>query len=102
MVQGNETAKKALVILVTGAEQIEVVIHVDVMRRAKIEVTLVGLTSADPLTCSRDVVIKLNCSHSSAADSTFAAVLVPGGANVSWGSCKICTEKDGSLSTGKC
>ena len=58
MVQGNETAKKVLVILVTGAEQIEVVIHVDVMRGAKIEVTLFGLTSADPLTCSRDVVIK--------------------------------------------
>ena len=70
MVQGKETAKKVLVILVTGAEQIEVVIHVDVMRRAKIEVTLVGLISADPLTCSLDVVIKPNCSHSSAVDST--------------------------------
>ena len=42
MVQGKETAKKVLVILVTGAEQMEVVVQVDVMRRAKIEVTLVG------------------------------------------------------------
>ena len=91
MVQSKETAKKVLVILVTGAEQMEVVIHVDVMRRTKIEVTLVGLTSADPLTCSRDVVNKTDCSHSSAADSTCATVLVPGGANVFWGSCKNCS-----------
>ena len=58
MVQDKETAKKVLVTLVTGAEQMEVAIHVDVMRRAKIELILFGLTSADPLTCSRDVVIK--------------------------------------------
>ena len=86
MVQGKEMGKKVLVILDTRAEQMEVLIHVDVIRRAKIEVTLVGLTSAEPLTCSRDVVIKPDCSQSSAADSTCAAVLVPGGANVSWGS----------------
>ena len=48
MVQGKETAKKVLVILVTGVEQIEVGIHVDAMRRAKIEVTLVGLISESP------------------------------------------------------
>ncbi|XP_075263692.1 Parkinson disease protein 7 homolog [Convolutriloba macropyga] len=77
---GEEMAKKVLVILAAGAEEMEVVIPVDVMRRAKIEVTLAGLSSADPVTCSRDVVIKPDCSLSSVADSTYDAVLIPGGA----------------------
>ena len=85
MVQGKETAKKVLVILFTGAEQMEVGIPVDVMRRAKIEVPLVALPSTNPLTCSRDVVIKPDCSHSSVADTTCAAVLLPGGASCSGG-----------------
>ena len=80
----------------------KVVIPVDVMRRAKIEVTLFGMPSADPVPCSRDVVIKPVCSHSSVADSTCAAVLIPGGAKVFWGSYKNCSEKDGSLPTEKC
>ena len=102
MVQGKEKVKKVLVILVTGAEQMEVFLAVEVMRRAKMELTLVGLPSADPLTCSRDVVIKPDCSLSSEADSTCAAVLVPGGAKVFWWRYRNCSENDRSLSTGNC
>uniref|UniRef100_A0A8C6B7G8 protein deglycase n=1 Tax=Monodon monoceros TaxID=40151 RepID=A0A8C6B7G8_MONMO len=50
-------SKRALVILATGAEEMETVIPVDVMRRAGIKVTIAGLTGKDPVQCSRDVVI---------------------------------------------
>ncbi|XP_066297098.1 Parkinson disease protein 7 homolog isoform X2 [Branchiostoma lanceolatum] len=47
----------ALVILAEGAEEMETVISVDVMRRGGIKVTLAGLAGTDPVKCSRDVVI---------------------------------------------
>ncbi|KAG9352927.1 hypothetical protein JZ751_017503 [Albula glossodonta] len=49
--------KRALVILAKGAEEMETVIPVDVMRRAGIAVTLAGLTGKEPVQCSRDVSI---------------------------------------------
>uniref|UniRef100_A0A8C8H2E6 protein deglycase n=2 Tax=Oncorhynchus TaxID=8016 RepID=A0A8C8H2E6_ONCTS len=49
--------KKALVILSKGAEEMETVIPVDVMRRAGIAVTLAGLTGKDPVQCSRDIYL---------------------------------------------
>lgn len=49
--------KKALVILSPGAEEMETVISVDVMRRAQICVTLAGIDSSAPVRCSRDVRI---------------------------------------------
>uniref|UniRef100_A0A2K5I4D8 protein deglycase n=1 Tax=Colobus angolensis palliatus TaxID=336983 RepID=A0A2K5I4D8_COLAP len=50
-------SKRALVILAKGAEEMETVILVDVMRRAGIKVTIAGLAGKDPVQCSRDVVI---------------------------------------------
>ncbi|XP_012920631.1 protein DJ-1 isoform X2 [Heterocephalus glaber] len=50
-------SKRALVILAKGAEEMETVIPVDVMRRAGIRVTVAGLAGNDPVQCSRDVVI---------------------------------------------
>ncbi|XP_063576257.1 Parkinson disease protein 7 isoform X2 [Pongo abelii] len=50
-------SKRALVILAKGAEEMETVIPVDVMRRAGIKVTIAGLAGKDPVQCSRDVVI---------------------------------------------
>uniref|UniRef100_A0A6Q2ZL06 protein deglycase n=1 Tax=Esox lucius TaxID=8010 RepID=A0A6Q2ZL06_ESOLU len=49
--------KRALVILSKGAEEMETVIPVDIMRRAGIAVTLAGLTGKDPVQCSRDVYL---------------------------------------------
>jgi protein DJ-1 len=47
--------KRALVLLADGAEEMETVIPVDVLRRAGIHVVLAGLAGAGPVTCSRGV-----------------------------------------------
>ena len=73
-------AKKALVILAPGAEEMETVISVDVLRRAKIDVTLAGLDGNEPVECSRSVKIVPDVSLDEAVDrGPFDVVLLPGG-----------------------
>uniref|UniRef100_A0A674MNS6 protein deglycase n=1 Tax=Takifugu rubripes TaxID=31033 RepID=A0A674MNS6_TAKRU len=60
-------AKRALVILAKGAEEMETVIPVDIMRRAGIAVTVAGLTGKEPVQCSRNVVI---CPDASLEDAS--------------------------------
>uniref|UniRef100_A0A9L0R9C9 protein deglycase n=1 Tax=Equus caballus TaxID=9796 RepID=A0A9L0R9C9_HORSE len=73
-------SKRALVILAKGAEEMETVIPVDVMRRAGIKVTIAGLAGKDPVQCSRDVVI---CPDASLEDAKkqgpYDVVVLPGG-----------------------
>ena len=72
--------KKALVILSPGAEEMETVISVDIMRRAKISVTVAGIDSADPVTCSREVRILPDMSLDDAATKgPYDVVVLPGG-----------------------
>ena len=74
------TAKKALVILSPGAEEMETVISVDVLRRAKIEVTLAGLESSDPVECSRSVKIVPDMSLENAMkQGPYNVIVLPGG-----------------------
>ncbi|XP_023701865.1 protein/nucleic acid deglycase DJ-1 [Cryptotermes secundus] len=72
--------KSALVIIAEGAEEMEVVISVDVLRRAGISVTVAGLAGPDPVRCSRSVVV---CPDSSLQDALtkapFDAIVLPGG-----------------------
>jgi protein DJ-1 len=69
----------ALVVLAEGAEEMEVTIIVDVLRRAGVEVTLAGLDGAAPVGCSRRVVIVPDMALSRAGyDHT--ALILPGGA----------------------
>jgi len=73
-------ARKALVILAAGAEEMETVISTDVMRRAKIDVTLAGLESDQPVTCSRGVKIVPDKSLDEAAkEGPYDVVVLPGG-----------------------
>ncbi|XP_053307361.1 Parkinson disease protein 7 [Spea bombifrons] len=73
-------AKRALVILAKGAEEMETVIPTDVMRRAGIKVTVAGLTGKDPVLCSRDVLICPDMSLEEArGQGPYDVVVLPGG-----------------------
>nr|XP_032824194.1 protein/nucleic acid deglycase DJ-1 [Petromyzon marinus] len=73
-------AKRALVILAKGAEEMETVIPTDVLRRAGIKVTLAGLAGPEPVQCSRDVVICPDTSLEKAmAEGPYDVVVLPGG-----------------------
>ncbi|NP_001279415.1 Parkinson disease protein 7 homolog [Callorhinchus milii] len=73
-------AKRALVILAKGAEEMETVIPVDLMRRAGITVTVAGLSGKEPVTCSRDVVIVPDSSLEDAVKKgPYDVVVLPGG-----------------------
>lgn len=73
-------SKRALIILAKGAEEIETVVPVDIMRRAGITVTVAGLAGKDPVQCSRDVMI---CPDTSLEDARkqgpYDVVVLPGG-----------------------
>ncbi|XP_067826301.1 Parkinson disease protein 7 homolog [Heptranchias perlo] len=73
-------AKRALVILAKGAEEIETVVPTDLMRRAGITVTVAGLTGKEGVTCSRDVVICPDTSLQDAAkQGPYDVIVLPGG-----------------------
>ena len=74
--------KKALVLLAKGAEEMEAVITVDVLRRGKIETTLasVGEDASNIITCSRDIKIAADCSLKDAlSKAPYDAIVLPGG-----------------------
>lgn len=62
--------KTALVILAPGAEEMELVIAVDVLRRAGVVVTVASLDSADNavVKCSRHIVIVADTSLDKVAE----------------------------------
>ncbi|XP_066546999.1 Parkinson disease protein 7 homolog [Amia ocellicauda] len=73
-------AKRALVILSKGAEEMETVIPVDIMRRAGVSVTLAGLAGKEPVQCSRDVLLCPDASLEDArAQGPYDVVVLPGG-----------------------
>lgn len=70
---------RVLVILADGAEEMEVVITVDVLRRAGIEVVSAGLAGSGPVTCSRGVRLVPDLGLAEAR-GPFDLVVLPGGA----------------------
>ncbi|XP_071946244.1 Parkinson disease protein 7-like [Antedon mediterranea] len=71
---------KALLLLADGAEEMETVIPVDVLRRAEIDVTVAGLTGIAPVTCSRNVVIVPDKSVEDAVkEGPYDVIILPGG-----------------------
>ncbi|VDK88062.1 unnamed protein product [Litomosoides sigmodontis] len=71
--------KTAMVILAEGAEEMETVIPVDILRRAGIEVTIAGLLDKSIVKCSRQVMIMPDKALSEVADEKFDVVILPGG-----------------------
>jgi protein DJ-1 len=71
--------RTALVILAPGAEEIEVSIIVDVLRRASVKVTLAGLGGSAAVTCSRGLRLVPDVALGDVAGN-FDAVVLPGGA----------------------
>lgn len=76
-----EPSKKALVLLAAGAEEMEVVIVVDVLRRGGIEVTLAGVAGVAPVVCSQGVTLVPEVALSAVVEAgeTFHLLVLPGG-----------------------
>jgi len=70
---------RILVILAAGAEEMETVITVDVLRRADIQVVVAGLDGGDAVKCSRDIMILPDKSLDDAMGDMYDAVVLPGG-----------------------
>jgi protein DJ-1 len=70
---------RVLILLASGAEEMEVVIVADVLRRAGLEVTLAGVDGAGPVRCSRGVVLVPD-SDLAAVKGDFDLIVLPGGA----------------------
>ena len=75
----TDSKKSALVMLAQGAEEMETTIIVDVLRRAKVEVTLAGIDGVNAVTCSRGLRI-LPDAALDAVEGDFDVVVMPGGA----------------------
>ncbi|XP_075679589.1 protein dj-1beta-like [Dermatophagoides pteronyssinus] len=73
------STKKALVILTEGAEEMELVITADVLRRAQIDTTIAGLNTINPVKCSRNVMIVPDKNLSTINVNEFDAFVLPGG-----------------------
>ncbi|MGM0575596.1 MAG: DJ-1 family glyoxalase III [Myxococcota bacterium] len=71
-------APRALVLLAEGAEEMEAIIAVDVLRRGEVQVTVAGVDGAAPVTCSRGVRIVPDAALAD-VDGTFDAIVLPGG-----------------------
>jgi protein DJ-1 len=77
----DSEAVRALVLLAQGAEEMEVVIVVDVLRRAGVDVVLAGLDGDGPVLCSRGVRLVPDVALDGVADgAAFDVVVLPGGA----------------------
>ncbi|KRY26935.1 Protein DJ-1 [Trichinella spiralis] len=72
--------RTAVVLLSEGAEELETVAVVDILRRAEIEVTLASTTgNVEPIKCSRGVVIKPDDIFDAIKVNLFDVVVLPGG-----------------------
>jgi DJ-1 family protein len=69
----------ALVVLAPGAEEMEAVISIDVLRRGGIDVTVAGVSGDEPVRCSRGVVITPDAALENVGDD-FDVLVLPGGA----------------------
>jgi protein DJ-1 len=69
----------ALVLLAPGAEEMEVTICVDVLRRGQVQVTLAGINGSDAVVCSRGLRLLPDAAFADVLDQDFDVVVLPGG-----------------------
>ncbi|KAJ8680216.1 hypothetical protein QAD02_016003 [Eretmocerus hayati] len=74
--------KTAVCLLAEGAEEMEAVITVDILRRAGVDVTIASITDKECITCSRDVKICTDSLLNNVESQKYDAVILPGG--VGW------------------
>ena len=72
--------KRVVVPLTEGAEELEAVTVVDLLRRAGIEVVVAGLTGGGPVRASRGVMLTPDQPLDVVLDEPFDGVVFPGGA----------------------
>ncbi|MFN9940360.1 MAG: DJ-1/PfpI family protein, partial [bacterium] len=77
----NETnmVKKALVFLIDGNEESELITTVDALRRADVECLIAGVHGNHPVTCVQHVRIIPDLELNRCENEIFDAVIVPGG-----------------------
>ncbi|KAK0420741.1 hypothetical protein QR680_014855 [Steinernema hermaphroditum] len=69
----------ALVVASNGSEDMELVISVDVLRRANVKVTVAGLQDTDRITCARGTTIIVDEKLEDVASKIYDVVVLPGG-----------------------
>ena len=76
----NATTPRVMILLAPGAEEMEAVIIIDVLRRAGVEVVVAGVEGHDAVACSRGVRLVPDVSLADvAAAETFDFIILPGG-----------------------
>ncbi len=71
-------SKKAMIILAPGYEELEAVAVIDMLRRAGIDIKVVGITEG-PIPSARDVKIVPDCTLDEVKDEQFDLIVLPGG-----------------------
>lgn len=71
--------KKAVIFLTDKAEETEVVITIDILRRAGVEVIIAGVNGCEPVTCVQYVRIVPDVELEKLTNEIFDVVIVPGG-----------------------
>ncbi|CAH0712817.1 unnamed protein product, partial [Brenthis ino] len=97
LISTSTMSKTALMIMAQGAEEMETVITVDMLRRAGVSVTLAGLDGNAPVLCSRQITVvpDKSLADALAEKPQYDAVILPGGLE---GSDRLCkSDVVGSL-----
>ncbi|PWU04280.1 MAG: DJ-1 family protein, partial [Verrucomicrobia bacterium] len=72
-------SKKALIVLAPGFEEIEALTPIDILRRAKIEVTIASI-EADKLVSGRNhISVQTDLALNELETDHFDAIIIPGG-----------------------
>ncbi|XP_058805258.1 protein dj-1beta-like isoform X2 [Phymastichus coffea] len=74
--------KTAVCLLAEGAEEMEAIVTVDILRRAGVAVTVASITDKECIKCSRDVKICADAKIGELQNKKYDAVILPGG--VGW------------------